>query len=141
MITNEQIDRQSGDERSAWIDSLNEDESAILHCPIGRRYTFVFISLVKQLLADKDLPPDYRLKYLEWLDRRDEPWESPQIISAIEPMCDDGYLLLRETMKLGPKKGFDTIASWEVFNTFVALNPSILTAIKTGPGFHHRRSA
>jgi hypothetical protein len=137
MITNEQLSKFSGDERSAWIDSLNEDESAILHSAIGHRYTFVFISLVKQLLAEEDLPAHYRLKYLEWLDKRNEPWESPQVISAIEPMCAEGYQLLRETMKLGHKKGFDMIGSWQVFNAFVALNPSILTAIKMSPTYQH----
>jgi hypothetical protein len=90
---------------------------------------------VKQLLAEEDLPAHYRLKYLEWLDKRNEPWESPQIISSIEPMCAEGYQLLREAMKLGPKKSFDTIASWEVFNAFVALNPGLLRAIKMAPNY------
>ena len=98
MITNDHLSKFSPDERSAWIDSLSEDESAILYCPIAHRYTLVFISLVKQLLAEEDLPAHYRLKYLEWLDKRNEPWESPQIISAVEPMCAEGYQLLRETM-------------------------------------------
>jgi hypothetical protein len=31
MITQEQIHRQTGDERSAWLDSLNDDETAIVH--------------------------------------------------------------------------------------------------------------
>jgi hypothetical protein len=129
MMTNQQLDQLSQAERSAWIESLSEDESAILYCSIGHRYTLVFVALVKHMLA-MDIPPNYRLEYLGWLDRRDEAWLSPQIIAAIEPMCEDGYELLREAMKLGHKKGFDTIASWEVFNAFVALNPSLLTAIK-----------
>jgi hypothetical protein len=41
-------------------------------------------------------------------------------------------------MKLGPKKYFSVIASWEVFNAFVALNPSLLAAIKMGPGYYPR---
>ena len=129
MMTNKTLDTLSDDERHAWIDSLKEDERAILHCPVGHRYTFVFISYVKHLLAG-DLPMDYRLKFLQWLDDRNERWERPEIIAAIEPMCEDGYQLLRETMKLGSKKSLDVIASWEVFNAFVALNPSLLTAIK-----------
>lgn len=133
MMTNAKLRGLSDDERHAWIDSLNEDETAILHCAIGHRYTLVFISLVKHLLA-QDLPTDYRLKYLQWLDRRNERWEQPHIIAMIEPMCEDGYQLLRETVKLGPKKYFDVIASWEVFNAFVALNPSLLSAIKMASG-------
>jgi hypothetical protein len=139
MMTNEKLDALSDQDRIAWIDSLNEDEKAILHCPVGRRYTFVFISYVKHLLAG-ELPPAYRLKFLQWFDRR-EPWERPEIIVAIGPMCENGYHLLRETMKLGPKKYFDVIASWEVFNAFVALNPSLLTAIKMSAGYFPRRRA
>jgi hypothetical protein len=141
MMTNQQLDQLSDAERHAWIDSLNEDESEVLHCPVAHRYTLVFVSLVQQLLA-QDLPAYYRLKYLQWLDQRDQSWLSREIIAAIDPMCDDGYGLLRETMKLGPKKGFDTIASWEVFNAFVALNPSLLTSIKmSSVRNHQRRSA
>jgi hypothetical protein len=135
MMANEQLKGLSDQERSAWLDSMNEDETAIVGCAVARRFTLVFISLVKNLLAG-ELPTEYRLKFLQWLDRRNEPWESPQVIAAIEPMCDDGYQLLREAMKLGAKKGFDVIASWEVFNAFVALNPSLLTAIKMGRGYH-----
>jgi hypothetical protein len=135
MMTNEQLKGLSEQERSAWLDSMNEDERAIAFSAVGRRYTLVFISLVKNILAE-ELPAEYRLRFLQWLDRRNEPWESPQIIAAIEPMCEDGYQLLRETMKLGPKKYLDVIASWEVFNAFVVLNPSLLTAIKMGAGYY-----
>jgi hypothetical protein len=129
MITNEQLNKFSPDERIAWTDLLSEDEKAALHCTMGDKYTLVFVSLVKKHLAE-DIPAHYRLKYLQWLERRDETCFSPEVIAAVEPMCDDGYELLRETMKLGARKGFDMIASWEVFSAFVSLNPSLLTAIK-----------
>jgi hypothetical protein len=131
MITDQQICDMSAAERFAWIDSLNEDETEILHFPVMRKCILVFVSLVKHLL-EEDIPTEYRLKYLQWLERRDDWWCSPRIIAAIEPMCNNGYELLRETMRLGHKKGFDTLAHWEVFNAFVALNPSLLTAIKMG---------
>jgi hypothetical protein len=131
MITEHQIREMSGADRGAWIDALNEDESEILHCPVTRKCILVFVSLVKMLLAE-EIPTEYRLKFLQWLERRDDWWCSPRIIAVIEPMCDNGYELLRETMKLGHKKGFDTLAHWEEFNAFVALNPSLLTAIKMG---------
>jgi len=38
--------------------------------------------------------------------------------------------MVREAMKLGSHKALDVFAKWEVFNAFVALNPSLLTAIK-----------
>jgi hypothetical protein len=140
MITNEQLNKFSPDERSTWIDLLSADEKAILHCTMGHRYTLVFVSLVKKHLAE-DIPAYYRLKYLQWLEIRDEACFSPEVIAAVEPMCDDGYELLRETMKLGAKKGFDMIASWEVFSAFVALNPSLLAALQQSPCYQWKRSA
>jgi hypothetical protein len=122
MIPSQQISEMSDAQRSAWIDSLTEDESEILHCPQTSKCVLVFISLLKQLLAD-DIPASYRLKFLQWLDRRNDWWCSLEIIAAIDPMCDDGHELLRETMKLGHKKGFDTLGSWEVFNAFVCAQP------------------
>jgi hypothetical protein len=136
VITSEQINLQSSDERGAWIASLNDDESTILHCAVGRRYTLVFISLVKYLLA-REIPTSNRLEFLEWLDRRDGEWLSREMIAAIDPMDDDGYELLREAMKLGAKKALDVVARWEVFSAFVALNPSLLTAIKM-PNYSRR---
>jgi hypothetical protein len=92
MMTNEKLDALSDEERCAWIDSLNEDESAILYCPIGHRHTFVFVSLVKHLLA-LDFPATDRLKFLQWLDNPhgSPSCTSPPIVAAIEPMCEDGY--------------------------------------------------
>jgi hypothetical protein len=132
MITDEQIDRQSGDERSAWLASLNEDESAIVHTPDGHKYTLVFVSLVKRLLVD-EMEPAYRLRFLEWLDKCADTWLRPDMVAVIEPMCADGYEMVREAQKLGAGKMFDVFARWEVFNAFVALNPSILAAIKLPP--------
>jgi hypothetical protein len=76
------------------------------------------------------MPANYRLKFLEWLNRCDETWLSREIIAAVDPMDDDGYEILREAMKLGAKTALDVVARWEVFSAFVALNPSLLTAIK-----------
>jgi hypothetical protein len=51
MITDRQIDQQSGEERTAWLNSLDADQSLIVHCPTGHRYTLVFVSIVKGVLA------------------------------------------------------------------------------------------
>jgi len=86
MITEHQIREMSGADRGAWIDALNEDESEILHCPVTRRCILAFVSLVKMLLAE-EIPTEYRLKFLQWLERRDDWWCSPRIIAVIEPQC------------------------------------------------------
>jgi hypothetical protein len=116
-------------EHCAWIDSLNDDESLIMHCPTGYRYTLVFVSIVKMLLAE-EMPQAYRLRFLEWLDKCGDQWLSADAIAAVQPMCADGHEMVREAQKLGPRKVLDVFARWEVFNAFVALNSSLLTAIK-----------
>jgi hypothetical protein len=129
MMTADQIARQSSEERSAWLASLNDDETAIVHSAVGNRYTLVFVSLVKRLLA-AEMEPAYRLRFLEWLDKCADNWLTPEAIAAVDPMCDDGFEMVHEARKLGAGKMFDVFARWEVFNAFVALNPSLLTAIK-----------
>jgi hypothetical protein len=140
MITAEQIDRQSGDERSAWLASLNEDENAIVHCAVGHRWTLVVISETKRLLS-MNLPAEHRLRFLEFLDGCTDNFLTVEAISLIEPICDEGYGMLRETRKLGAGKSLDVIARWEVFNAFIALNPSLLTAIKMPRNHNNSRNA
>ena len=140
MITDGQINQQTDDERAAWLDSLDADEDLIVHCPTGHRYTLVFVSIVKMLLVE-DMPPAYRLRFLEWLDKCGDQWLSADAIAAVQPMCADGYEMVKEAQKLGAK-ALDVYARWEVFNAFIALNPSLLTAIKlTSVRYHQRRSA
>jgi hypothetical protein len=126
-ITGEQISKFSPAERSAWEASLSDDALIILHSSTGERYTLVFISLVKRMLS-MEIPQNYRLQYLEWLDRDRDI--TPEMIGAVNRMCVDGYELLREAQKLGAKKALDVISRLEVFTAFVALNPSVLAAIK-----------
>jgi hypothetical protein len=140
MITSEQIGRQSSEERGAWLASLNDDESAIVHTPIGYRYTFVIISEAKRLLAH-ELPTADRLRFLEFLDSCADKSLTTEAIAAIEPMCDEAYEMVKEARKLGAGKALDVFARWEVFNAFVALNPSLLTAIKMPRSYNSRRSA
>jgi hypothetical protein len=139
MITHDEIDRQSHEERCAWLDSLNDDESAIVHTPVGHRWTLVVISETKRLLS-MNLSAEHRLRFLEFLDNCTDNFLTAESISIITPMCDQAYEMLKETRKLGAKKSLDVLARWEVFNAFVALNPSILTAIKTPRRYHNSRS-
>jgi hypothetical protein len=129
MITSEQIGRQSSEERHAWLDSLNNDESAIVHTPVGHRYTLVIISELKRILL-QPLAAEHRLRFLEFLDSQTDHFLTAEAIAAVKPMCDEAYEMVKEARKLGAAKSLDVFARWEVFNAFVALNPSILAAIK-----------
>jgi hypothetical protein len=141
MITAEQIYRQSHDERCAWLDSLNDDESAIVHTPVGHRWTLVVISEIKRMLLG-NIPTEHRLRFLEFLDRCTDTFLTAEAAAGIEPMCDEAYEMVKEARKLGAGKALDVFAKWEVFNAFIALNPSMLAALKMpSPNGYRRRSA
>ena len=126
----------------------NEDDVLIPGCPLVSKAELLYVSLVKSLLADDELPANYRLKFLQWLDKRHPrpgaAWEqikiTPEIVAAVDPMCESAYELLREAMKLGSPNCINTIGREDVFRAFVALNPSLLTAIRMGRG-QERRAA
>jgi hypothetical protein len=128
-------------EHCAWLASLNDDESAIVHTPIGHRWTLVVISETKRMLLG-NVPTEHRLRFLEFLDHCTDTFLTAEVVAGVEPMCDEAYEMVKEARKLGAGKALDVFAKWEVFNAFIALNPSILTAIKMSAGrYHHRRSA
>jgi hypothetical protein len=127
MMTDKQIGEFSNEDRGAWIASLNEDETIILHTPIGYRYVLVSIAEVKWFLKET-IPAEYRLKFLEFIDSHADMF-TPEAIALLDPMNDEGREMLKEARKLG-KKWLDVVARWEVFNAFIALNPSMMTALK-----------
>jgi hypothetical protein len=129
MITDAQINAMPEAARHAWIDSVQGDERTILYWPVGRRYTMVFISIVKRHL-EQELPIDVRAKLFDWLDTCGAEWLTPEAVAHIEPMCDEGYAIVREAEKLGAGKALDVYARHEVFSAFCALNRTLLSAIE-----------
>jgi hypothetical protein len=115
-------------EHCAWLDSLNADQNLIVHTPVGHRYTLVVISELKRMLAS-EIPTKHHLRFLEFLDDHSDVWP-PEIIASIEPMSDAGAEIVREARKLGASKALDKCAEWDVFNAFIALNPSLLEALR-----------
>jgi hypothetical protein len=106
----------------------SESHRYITYSPLGERYCFVFISLIKRLLA-QEMSASYRLKFLEWLEKESRDF-GEEVVSTIQRMCDDGYQMVKEAQKLGAKKSLDVFAQSVVFTAFVTLNPSLLAAIK-----------
>jgi hypothetical protein len=106
--------------------------------PKGHLYTLVAISVTKRGLA-QDIPDDYRLKFLNQLDRMagyGERWLTAGVIAAVGPMCDAGWELYREAAKLDREKpgrpGFlDALAKF--FPAFAVLNPSLMIALEMEP--------
>jgi hypothetical protein len=100
----------------------------------------VIISETKRWLAH-ELSAAHRLRFLEFLDSCTDNFLTAEAIATTEPMCDEAYEMVKEARKLGAHKALDVFARWEVFSAFIALNPSLLTAIKMPRAYHHRRSA
>jgi hypothetical protein len=138
MMTGDGISKLSDEERDAWLKSLSEDENIILHTPIGLRYILVSIAEVKWFLSE-DIPAEYRLKFLEFIDSHTDLF-TPEAIALVEPMNAEGRELIKEARKLG-NKWLDVVARWEVFNAFIALNPSMLDALKMPMPNGYKRSA
>jgi hypothetical protein len=99
--------------------------------PIGYQYTLVMASEVKRVLME-NIPTEYRLKFLEHLDRMvDRAWLTAEMIEAVEPMCDKAYEIALEAKKLPGGKFLDVYA--QNFSTFALLNPSLIEALRMLP--------
>jgi hypothetical protein len=112
----------------------NADVSALLcaNCiPRGYQYSLVMISFTKRMLA-ADRPAREKLEFLEHLEEPSvDHWLSLDMIKAVEPMCDKGFLLAAEALKLGDR-GLDVLA--QHFPTFAVLNPSLIKVLSLIPG-------
>lgn len=126
-MTDDDLHAMTEAERDAWTASLSADEQVILHTPIGYRYILVAIAEIKYWLT-RETPAEFRLRLLQFLEGQADMF-TPEAISIIEPMPPDGLEIVREARKLG-KKWLDVVSQWSVFNAFVAMNPSMLAALK-----------
>lgn len=115
-------------EHCSWLDSLNADEKLIVQTPAGHRYFLIVISNLKRMLAS-EIPTQYRLRFLEFLDNHSNDWP-PEIIASIAPMCDAGAEIVGEAQKLGAKQALDAFAKFDIFSAFCALNPSLVEALR-----------
>lgn len=117
-----------------------EQEIKAACTPRGYRYTLVLISIVKRSL-EMEIPSDYRLKFLEHLDRmpakESGTWLTAEMVAAVDPICNKAYEIVDEARKLGAPKALDIYA--DQFPVFAGLNPSLMTALRQSPN-HTARS-
>ena len=95
--------------------------------PNGDRYVLVFIAVVKAWLA-REIETEFRLKFLEWLDKCSTEYLNFDAVAAVDPMPAAGLEIVYEAQKLGAAKSLDVFASHDVFSAFVVINPSMLKA-------------
>lgn len=135
-MSNLQPEEMGEEEHRAWLDSLSDEERMIVDVPRGYMHHMLAIALGKRILADDDLRLGDRLYVLEMINALTDSYISPEMLAAIQPMSDTELTIFREAKSLdadGEKLGqasFKVLTSWKVFNYFLALNPSLLVAIK-----------
>lgn len=98
--------------------------------PAGVKYTLVLAAVAKRMLAT-DIPSDFRLEFLQHLEKMLDTFITREMIAAVEPLNDQGYELYREAGKVEPKKRLDMYA--EIFTPLAVLNPSLIAAIRVSP--------
>jgi hypothetical protein len=121
----------------------NEETEVLLMascCPFGHRYTLVLISLTKRLLAE-EMPAAYRMQFLKHLEKMgaQDMLITADVIAAVEPVCDEGYEMIREAQELSTNKALDAYAKF--LPAFAALNPSLMAALKLSPVYQNTKRA
>jgi hypothetical protein len=126
-------DASDQDKHAAWLDSLSDDDRLVVHTPVGYQHLMLWAAYVKRALQG-DMKAGKRLRLLERLNSITDWYFTPEMLAAIEPMCDTGDAMMREALSLDGDKGcensFKILTSWRVFGHFRRLNPSLMTAIR-----------
>jgi hypothetical protein len=93
----------------------------------GARYSLVLASVTKRELSKRELAPVDRLTHLQDLDSIVRSGMTQQMVSVVEPICEDGLALYIEACQAEPKKAIDILAM--EFASFAVLNPSLLGSV------------
>ncbi len=115
MITQDQID--------------NTMEAEWINLPCGYWYELVLISAIKRLLQD-DMPLEFRARFLELLNKKARGLISMEAVAAVSPAPDAAIAMLDEMKNLSIEDKFKVMRRLDVFEAHIALNPSIMEAIK-----------
>ena len=116
------------EDTSAWHETLNDDDRVVVHTPPGYWLDLVLISKIKRLLQDPT-PLDYRVKFLNWLERQPHGILNIEAIKAVEPACDTAMAMLDETKGLSVEAQCRVFRDLKLFAKFIQLNPSLLRAM------------
>ena len=138
MLTNKEIDAFTNEERTAWIDAMSEDERMVLYTPLGYRSDMVFVSTIKRALTMQKPTTAQQLEMLEALGKMVDRYFTAEAVAAIKPICETGAQIVHEAKQTDRTEhrieSFMLLGSWEVFNHLLALNPSLMEAIRLCTG-------
>jgi hypothetical protein len=124
----------SEEEHHAWWATLSDEEKMVAYVPTGYQHLLLVIAYIKRALVLCEMKAGERLHHLEWLNKQTDNYISPEMLAIIEPMSDAEIAMMHEARSLdqneSDSKSFEILTNWKVFNSFLALNPSILAAIR-----------
>jgi hypothetical protein len=106
-----------------------EDESLVVNLPSGHYYDFVLVSEIKRLLQE-DMPLEFRARFLELLSNRARGLITMEAVAAVKPASDAAIAMLDALAHLSIEDKCKVMRRIEIFNAHIALNPSIINAIK-----------
>ena len=129
MIRLQDPELQPTEDHSRWQRTWNDDEQMLAHTPSGYWYDLVNISMIKRLLQG-EMPPDYRLSFLEFLNKLVHGHLTLEAMQAVAPACDLAMKMIDEMRALSIDDKCRLMRKWNVIAAFANLNPSIIDAIK-----------
>lgn len=97
--------------------------------PSGYWYDLVAVSQIKRLLQ-KDMPADLQVRFLELVTKKARGLVPMEAVTVIKPACDAAMAMLEELESLSIDDRCRVMRRIEVFDAHIALNPSILDAVK-----------
>jgi hypothetical protein len=134
MIAASAAENKPGETYSSWLGRLSPEEQWDAYLPCGYWYDLVVASQIKRLLQ-REMPADLRLRFLELLNRKASGLVTMEAIAAIQPACDAAMAMIEELEPLSIADKCRVMRRIEVFDAHIALNPSILDAVKLRRGY------
>jgi hypothetical protein len=129
MIRLQEPELRPTEDQSAWQATWNDDEKLLAHTPPGYWISLIEIAQIKRTLLS-EMPADLRLRFLNCLHERVHGPITLEAMQRIEPACDVAMKMLNEMRILNSNDRHKLLMRWNVMSSFVALNPSIMTAIR-----------
>jgi hypothetical protein len=140
-VTNGQLEKMTQDDRSAWLDSMDDDEELVARCPSGTWHELVMTAYFKHALLDVPMPAGERLRFLEFLDdipRRSISMLTREVVAAIKPANNALVKIIHEARALDRDEdrgqaSFKLLSSWECRWHALKVQPSLLEALRLSP--------
>jgi hypothetical protein len=137
-VTNGQLEKMTQSDRSAWLDSMDDDEKLVARCPSGTWHELIMAAYFKNALLDVPMPAGERLRFLEFLDdipRRSISMFTHEVVAAIEPANSALVKIIHEARALDRDEdrgqaSFKMLTSWECKWLVLRAQSSLLKALQ-----------